>query len=57
MRVIPVAVWGSGLLAPGKEPNYENFKKVIVADVEFLHPHTLIHESTFIYCVAIAHLI
>lgn len=57
MRVTPLAVWASNLLSAKREEkdkDIEEFKKVIVADTTFTHPHNLVHETVFIYSAVIA---
>ena len=51
MRITPLAVWASGLNDPAL------IRKAVVAEVEHTHPHKLVHDAIFIYCMAIRFLL
>jgi len=52
MRITPIAIWAANLEKIGE---YSDLKDLCEADAGFTHSHPIVHESTFLYCVAIAH--
>ena len=54
MKATPLAVFCAEL---EQKKNYKKFKEIVAADCSWIHPHEMVHDAVFLYCVAIAHLL
>jgi hypothetical protein len=46
-RIAPMAVWLCQL------EDYEEYKRIITAEVEMTNPNKLVQDAAFLYCIAI----
>lgn len=54
MKCTPLAVWAAELV---KTENYAKLKELCAADCGWIHPNPIVHDTVFLYCVALGHLL